>query len=360
MPKRNPENERIKRRFLQHLQHAKGYSESTRADAAAAIDRFNEMNGHKPLKRFHIEQAISFRKQLEAKCNPNTRKHFSKSTISKTLKALRDFFTWLAEQPGYKSRISYSDANYFTPSLHDEKVARAKRPKYVPTIDQIHQVIALMPDATPIERRNRALVAFMLIACPRDGAVTGVRLKHVLLDDRKLIQAGADMNTKFRKSFSTFFYPVGGDAEAIVRDWVRELREQHLFGPDDPLFPRTRTGRGKSGGFEVLGLDRAPWRNAAAIRKIFRVAFERAKLPYANPHSFRDALAQFGLEICKTHAELKAWSQNLGHENMLTTLNSYGKLPESEQGRLILGAGRKEQRNDTLEQIRALLDGRAA
>jgi hypothetical protein len=34
-------------------------------------------------------------------------------------------------------------------------------------------------------------------------------------------------------------------------------------------------------------------------------------------------------------AGLKAWSQNLGHDGVLTTLKSYGELPEHRQKELI-------------------------
>jgi hypothetical protein len=37
----------------------------------------------------------------------------SKATLYATVTALKRFFIWLAGQPGYKSRISYSDAEYF-------------------------------------------------------------------------------------------------------------------------------------------------------------------------------------------------------------------------------------------------------
>ena len=36
-----------------------------------------------------------------------------------------------------------------------------------------------------------------------------------------------------------------------------------------------------------------------------------------------------------TPAQLKAWSQNLGHESVLTTLTSYGNMPLEMQGQLI-------------------------
>lgn len=357
MTKRNPENERIMRKYFIHLRRARGKSEATIDIAAAAIDRFLEMNRHKPLKRFHIGQASSFRDRFEEATNPKTGRLLSRSTVTTQLRALRDFFHWLADQAGYKSRITYTDAEYFTPSLHDERIARARRDKYVPTIEQIGAVIARMPADTVIERRNRALVAFTLIACPRDGATASVRLKHVDLEARKLAQVGAEMNTKFRKSFPTFFFPVGGNAEAIVGDWVRELREDHLFGPEDPLFPKTRTGLGRTGSFEALGLDRAPWRNTASIRKVFREAFAGAGLPCANPHSIRDALVHHGLGACKTMKELKAWSQNLGHDQLMTTLKSYGTIADREVGRLIHALGEPAQEEDKLSRIRAVLDG---
>ena len=43
-------------------------------------------------------------------------------------------------------------------------------------------------------------------------------------------------------------------------------------------------------------------------------------------HSLRNTLVRFGEEVCKTPEEFKAWSQNLGHEKVLTTFLSYGQV----------------------------------
>jgi integrase/recombinase XerD len=51
-----------------------------------------------------------------------------------------------------------------------------------------------------------------------------------------------------------------------------------------------------------------------------------AGLPYFNPHSFRKTLALLGGQRCKTPEEYKAWAQNLGHEDVLTTFRSYGDV----------------------------------
>ena len=60
-----------------------------------------------------------------------------------------------------------------------------------------------------------------------------------------------------------------------------------------------------------------------------------AGLPYFNPHSFRNTLAQLGEEVCKTPEQFKAWSQNLGHEKVLTTFLSYGEVACQRQGEII-------------------------
>ena len=358
MSKRNSENERIKRQFLQHLRRARGKSEKTALDAAAAIDRFLEANGHKPLKKFHRRQAIAFCEKFEEARNEQGAL-LSKVTVTKTLKALREFFGWLSEQPGYKSRISATDAEYFTPSRHAEEVARSRRSQFVPTVKQVHQVIAAMPAETIIQRRDRALIALMLLTCPRNAAAASLKLRHLDLCARTLFQDGAEVQTKFRKSITTGFYPVGGNAESIVRNWVDELVETHGFGADDPIFPRTRNERSRATGlFEPIGIDRTPWRSGSSLREVFRSAFDGASLPYASPHSFRHTLARYAIKLDLSAIELAAWSRNLGHADVITTLQSYVKMSDAEQIDVLSRITHPEDRaksDQKLDEIKKLL-----
>lgn len=100
-------------------------------------------------------------------------------------------------------------------------------------------------------------------------------------------------------------------------------------------FPKTRIGTDANGGFVATGLDRAHWSSAAAIRKIIRSAFDVHGMPAYGPHSFRKTLARLGQEVCKTPEELKAWSQNLGHEDVMTTYRSYGQVPGDRQRQVL-------------------------
>ena len=56
------------------------------------------------------------------------------------------------------------------------------------TIEQITSTIESMPKTNAIERRNRALLAFTLLAGARDGAIITMKVKHVLWAEREVSQ----------------------------------------------------------------------------------------------------------------------------------------------------------------------------
>jgi integrase len=202
-------------------------------------------------------------------------------------------------------------------------------------VEQIKYVISKMPGNTEIERRDRALIAFTLLTGARDSAIASLKLKHVDLISGCVDQDARQVKTKFSKTFSTFFFPVGEEIHAIVSEWVLYLRNEKLWGNDDPLFPATQVVLGLNRQFAAGGLAQEHWRTASPIRSIFQEAFISAGLPYFNPHSFRNTLAQLGEEVCKTPEQFKAWSQNLGHEKVLTTFTSYGEVVCHRQGEII-------------------------
>jgi integrase len=259
--------------------------------------------------------------------------------MATTLNALRAFFQWLAGQPGFRSRLTYADADYFQLPEKEARASRASTERYTPSVEQIRHVVALMPHGTDIEKRDRALVAFTLLTGTRDGATASLRIKHLDLEAGRVDHDAREVRTKFSKSYPTYFFPVGNDLRQMVHDWVRHLKENLLFGPDDPLFPATKIGLDNDGLYSRQGLARAGWTTATPIRRVFAAAFAAAGLPYANPHSFRRTLARLGEECCRTPEEFKAWSQNLGHEHVLTTFISYGSVSRTRQADIMKHLG---------------------
>ena len=161
------------------------------------------------------------------------------------------------------------------------------------------------------------------------------------------------VRTKAAKTFRTYFMPVDKGALAIVADWTQELARDHLWGPDDPLFPATEMGLAPDGGFSPVGLARRGWASSEPVREIFRHAFAAAGLPYFNPHSFRAMLVRHAMTLNLSPEAMKAWSQNLGHADVLTTFTSYGAVPVHRQGEFDPAAPQRRPQGRS-EQVAAL------
>ncbi|MBX2856839.1 MAG: hypothetical protein KTR21_17765 [Rhodobacteraceae bacterium] len=203
MARHNAKNERIKRRYVQYLSEARRLGESSVDQALAAIERFDLANRRRDFAKFHIEQAVTFKVKLADEVNARTGQRLSKATITATLKALRAFFQWLSEQPGYR-RIRYSDADYFNPSNRDQRIPREGEARPSPSLPQVRRARACMPSSTDIERRDQALLAFLLLSGMRDGAVIGLKLRHLDLNARCVRQDARDIRTKFAKSMQGY------------------------------------------------------------------------------------------------------------------------------------------------------------
>jgi integrase len=339
MKKRHhPDNERIKHKFLTHMREARGYSENSVDMAAKAVARFESYTKFCDFKLFRTDQAVNFKRHLAEQQNQRTGAMISKAALHSTFGHLKRFILWLADQPCYRSRIRYSDADYFTLTANDVRVATARRDAPYPTLEQVRHVLTNMPHATEIERRDRALAAFTLLTGARVRAIASLRLKHVDLAAATVFFDAREVRTKFRKTFSATFFPVGDDVLGMFTEWVAYLKTEKLWSNDEPLFPRTKISVSAANRFEATSIDNEPWTTSTPIRDVFRKAFSRVGLPYFNPHSLRKTLVSLGKTRCKGNIEaFTAWSKNLGHEDLSTTLGSYGDLSLQRQVEIIRG-----------------------
>lgn len=343
MTKHNSENERIKRKYFAFLKEAKRLSVQSVDGVASALSRYEGYTKYKDFRTFNADQVAAFKKHHMGQKSQRSKESLSKATLRATFNQLKQFFQWLSREPGYKTRIQYSDAEYFNLSRNDTHIATAKREQVWPTLEQIKHTLNLMPGDTEIERRNRALFAFAILTGARDSAIASMKMKHINISQGCVYQDARDVKTKFRKTFTTDFFPVGDEIREIVENWVAYLQTEKLCGVDDPLFPKTQLAVGASQQFETAGLMREHWSTATPIRTIFKEAFSRAGLPYFNPHSFRHTLVQLSYSKCRTTEQSKAWSQNLGHDSMLTTLTSYGEVSRQRQAEILQGMSNPQQ-----------------
>ena len=344
-PKLNADNERIKLQYFHFLTHADGKAEATIRQIEKAIRRFEEFTHAACFKTFDQRQAVAFKQNL-------AKQDIALATVHSTINSVKRFFSWLAMQPGFKSRIQFNAIEYLNLSDKDTRAAKAPSEKRFPTLQMIETVVAA------VQKRDQALIALTAITGIRDGALISLKLKHFDTTRRLILQNPNEVKTKFAKRIDTFLIPLNQIFEPIVMDYESFLRDQQLFADDDPLFPRTLLGQDANNCFAPCGLSREHWSTASPVRLIFKTAFRRANLPETTPHLFRDMIVsemyrrELPVPVCK------AWSQNLGHEGAMTTLTSYGKIGLEEQGRLVRKESKRSD-DDLLSQIKELVKGRS-
>lgn len=173
----------------------------------------------------------------------------------------------------------------------------------------------------------------------RNSAIASLKLKHIDLEKRLVLQDPNEVNTKFSKRIDTYFFEIDEDITEIVLEWVNFLLKDQLYSLNAPVFPRNKMGHDDNQNFVCKGIEPLHWQTTSPIREIFKQAFTNANLPYFSPHTFRSTLVRYGQQVCITPEHFKAWSQNLGHESPLTTFTSYGTIDTYRQGELIRGLG---------------------
>ena len=143
-----------------------------------------------------------------------------------------------------------------------------------------------------------------------------------------------------------------------MREWHGELSADVTRGPNDPLFPATAMTLNESGAFTPAGLARDGWSGTGPVRAGFQRGFQLAGIKSYNPHSFRDMLVHHAMALNLGPEAMKAWSQNLGHADVLTTFYSYGQVSTQKQGELIR-AGMKPKaatiEGDAIAELEAVL-----
>jgi len=272
MAKRNSDNLRIKRKYLVWRKDSKGLSDASVDKSAAAISGYETFLSGKDFRSFHSERARSYKRHLSSQINQRNGSKLSASSINGTLREVSAFLNWLADQPGYKSKITRSDIAYLSPDRKSDAARRTSCWKPHPSPAQVCKVLTDMPANTVLQRRGRAWVAFLFLTGSREGAAITICLGHVDLNYFCVHFDGRSVNTKFGKTFTTAFFPMPAPCEQIVRDWIAELRQGHQFSDSDPLFPKTRVGVGPDRKFTALGIDRAPWSSPSSAAKIFKQA----------------------------------------------------------------------------------------
>ena len=337
MTKVNPKNERHKHDWLKELE--RDDSPSTIDHKMAALACFEEATDFIDFDKISVEAVDRFTDYVV------TRPTRSRTNVA-TVNSVKSFFQWMVMDERIKGKLARKPINALRLKRKDRTASRARKARPIATIAQIEAALEAMPKNTAIERRNRALIAFALVSGARDGAIISMRVKHVDLINKQVHQDPNEVDTKAGKQINTWFFPVGEFFIQEVEDYLAYLKSEQDFTANDYLFTSSARGRSETDQFCIVGITKERWASAQPMRDIFRAAFKAVELPYFNPHSFRKTLMALAYDMELSGEEIKAWSQNLGHTKLDTSVNSYGAVSLDRQRARMLALHDKSAKND--------------
>lgn len=346
MQRVNAENERIKRQYFHRLKDAEGYSVATIDGASKAIALFEESSGFIDFKCFNHRRAVAFKKFLDQ------RKFRGVPIAARTkysyLRIVKSFFTWLSDKQGFRRSISLDDVAYLTLDKKSAREALEPPSRVYPSLDHVLKLSDSISISTEIDLRDRALIAFTLLSGMRDKAIATLPFGSLDLRGLRVNQSPRlGVQTKFSKANRSTLFVFDPRLLEYIREWVKYLTTQKLFSSSDPLFPRTKVAPdATSSCFSAREVEPAYWKTTGSIRSIFKDRSKAADLRYYSPHCFRHTAVSLARKACRTAEELKAVSQNLGHEYVGTTMMDYAEIESDRVAEIVssLDLNRKNEK----------------
>ena len=337
MHKFNAENEKVKHKYYDFLKESQGYSELTINAIKKAIYRYEEFSDFEEFSKFNQKRAVEFKKWLEAKTDPKTKKQISISTVYQYVRNLKDFFKWLCYQVGYKSKICLTDVEFLRLPKEKVRLAVSQKREHYPTIEQVRKVIYSIKINKEIDLRDRALLSFTLLSGMRDSAIVSLPIGCF---DEETLKVNQDpklgVKTKFSKHIKSVLFKFDDDMLCYFLGWIRYLKTEKLFGNSDPIFPKNLVQNAEDAkSFFSNSVEPKFWQSVTSMREIFKQRFEFAGVEYFPPHAFRHLAVITAVAKCKNGHEIKAVSQNFGHEDVGTTMTTYGTLTNTQMNGLI-------------------------
>lgn len=361
MLKSNIENEKAKNKYFDFLKESAGYSDVTIDTHKKAIYRYEEFSDFEDFRHFSKKRAIEYKNWLEEKKAPRSNKQISITTVYHYVRNLREFFLWLGKQPKYKSEIILSDVDYLKLPKAKARIATSSKREEFPTLEQVKKVVESIEIKSEIDLRDRALISFTLLSGMRESAI--ITLPISCFDKNRMLinqDPKFGVKTKFSKTIRSYVFRFDDNMVKYFLDWYEYLRTEKVFGNSAPIFPRNKVVNAENSlSFVSNEVEPEFWQSATSIRNIFKQRFEHAGIQYFSPHAFRHTAILTALAKCRNGQEVKAISQNFGHENVSTTLTTYGTMNDSQMSGIISGmsfSADTKPDNAIMQKLKAIIE----
>jgi len=305
------------------LQFAGRWDSKTISAKLAAVRQFEGFCQGKSFEKITTADVTRFRERLKSSVETSGDDRRSISTVRHQASHLKSFFEWLVDQKGYSGLNRSLPLHFDLPKKFEARgLGREDRP--VPNDEDVVAMFAGMPTDSLKARRDRAMVAIAFLAALRADTITSLRLRHLEISKRVVIQDANLSRTKNGKSLRINWFPLPTVFAEVIEAWLNELVGLG-FREDDALFPDERNLQRRSlfpdeGNISVMT-------SSHAVALAFRSASSLIGKKFS-PHSAKHYVGTLGLKLCKTIEKQVAWSANMGHGGTEITRRYYQKLTQ--------------------------------
>ena len=299
-----------------------------------SVCRMSAFFKNKPYEKVVKEDAYGFKDELRRRRDVEGDDNLTGGTIGHILNRCSAFFVWLGRQPGVTFEPDLP--GYFRLSRKERAAADSAVKGTRLTFDQALCMFTGMPRSSPLELRNRAIVAMFITTGIRIGALISLRGKHVNMATRWINQDQREVDTKNSKRIRTYCLDLGSGLLDALREWSA-WRKNNGFGDDAPFFPPDKFIQEN-----VIGLGyRSPleetpicWKSEDPVRSIIKNAAEAAGIDpeLIASHDFRKVIHPFLAKRGNMNViEEVALQLNFGHAPVETIRKHYSSIPESDR-----------------------------
>lgn len=304
------------------LQFAGRWDDKTISAKLATIRQFEVFSGGKAFAKLTKSDVVAFREHLKSCVDVSAKEQFCISTVRHRASHLKSFFEWLVEQKGYHT-LNKTLPHYFELPRKFDAVALQTSERPTPTLEEAAEMLGGMPCQTIKERRDRAMVSIAFLAALRADTITSLKIKHLEMSTKTVVQDATSSRTKNGKSLRIYFFPLPAIFAKSVCDWKNELLALG-FKDEDALFPDEKHLAKRQ---FAPAIDRIP---AMSSTHAVSSAFKNASKPlgkHFSPHSAKHYIGNLSWKMCKSPEAHKAWSKNMGHKKEAVTVQYYKHVP---------------------------------
>jgi site-specific recombinase XerC len=303
---RNPETVKRVRGLLRHLLE---WADATPFPKARTVDP-------------------AFPAYLAVKRNDGKPGGLSAASMKKACEYARKFFEWIRGEHLQRYRaISGSWIDTIRPSTSHGLHSEFQEHRFW-EIDQVRAIAALAP-ANLKEERDQAAICFMFLSAMRAQAFVSLPVEAVDLRQYKISQfPGLGVHTKNSKAAKTDMLRLP-DLLAVVQRWDAKLRRSGI-ALWYPRIDRWHRFVGTEKGFNWLS-------RREILNKGIRALCARAEQPYLSSHKLRHGHAVYMMRRVKDMKQLKSLSQNMMHDSVVTTDETYARMVQDDIASLYEG-----------------------